>query len=39
MTAVFVVQNVKQGDANLKLLKSYATLNTITVILVKINNK
>jgi len=38
MTTALVVKNVKQGDANVKLLKFYATLNAIVVILVKINS-
>jgi len=38
MTAVLVVKNVKQGDANVKLLILYATLNAIMVIIVKINS-
>jgi len=38
MTAALVFKNAKQGDANVKLLDFYATLNAIMVIPVKINN-
>jgi len=38
MIAALVVKNVKQRDANVKLLEFYATPNAIMVIFVKINS-